>query len=247
MTGLRFCLHCGILSDLPWMKDIGFDEGGLVTPSITTMPTPSFRGTEATIPTATAIHDNLNYATLDPFNDGAAGINALGGTFVGPFQAAHNAGWDMLAGVGISGDVVRTAMNYMSFCNYGADDSTNVYSYPYNHPTTGPNTYHVDYITTWTSGRWYQDCIDAQAAAVAAGGYAEVGILIGLWADALLESERWISVIKAARSQGVPCNNVCFWGDPSIDGVELLKTGQGFEVLTGLMREFGVRHGMGSV
>jgi hypothetical protein len=232
---LRFILHSGIISDLEWLSSMGFDEAGPVC-NIEDVPM-----------TATAIHRaGIRYAAVNPFADVSAAPGEAGAPLAPAFQALKSAHWDIVAGAGMSADIVRVAMNYMHFCSYGSGESsgeTSVYSAPWNHPVVGPNTLHVDYIDTFKSSRWYQSCIDMMAAAVAAGNCGEIGIMIPLWVGSILESSLWINVINAARAQGVPCSNVCFWADQVTDGTEILKT-DASETLNGLIKYYGVRQGI---
>ena len=245
MVGLRFIIHAGALSDVNWLCSIGFDEAGLCC-------------NWGDAPSAMFIHNaGIKYATLNPFIDMPMPPATPGGKYAHMFQVIETAGWDMVAGPDISGDVVRACMNHMPFCSYGGygysttpydkySGQCSVYTAPFNHPIAGPGTYHVDYIGTDKSTRWYQSCIDVQQVAVAAGNCAEVGIAIGLWDGAILDSSVWIGVIERARAQGIPCNNVCFLGDIDADAVTVLQ-GDANEVLTTLIRTYGVRHGIGSV
>ena len=234
MVGMRFIVHSGIISDVEWLRSVGFDEVGLVIPNMDTIPSPMF------------IHKvGVETATLGCLSEGIFGVGAAGGSFAGHFQAIKTSGWDMISGGDISGDVVRTIMNNVNYCNYGKFGH-DVYSPPYIHPVTGPNTYHVDYIDTTTSTRWYMSCIELQWIAITVGNCAEVGIRIGLGNWEILESSVWVGLINYARSMGVPCNNVCFYGDVDTDGTAVLKD-KAYEVLKGLSNYYGIRHGIGGV
>lgn len=243
MTGLRLIAHGGDVNpDLAWLKSMGFDEFGFVVPDC------------GTIPAASRIHNaGITYATINPFNDGSGGIGAAGSQYAGQFSAMKNAGFDMIASEGCGSDVVRVGMNYLPWCNYGGygcNGQCDVYTGNYAHPTTGSGgKYHVDYIETYCDGNCTM-CTDStiatMKAAVAAGNCAEVGILIGVFGncDSWQTSSYWINVIDAARSQGVPCNNVLFWEGYDYDIVADLK-GKANEVVTGLISHYGVRHGIG--
>ena len=227
---LRFILYSGILSDLEWLSSMGFDEAGPVC-NIEDVPM-----------MATTIHRaGITYAAVNPFCDVSDAPGEAGAPLAPAFQALKSAHWDIVAGAGMSGDIVRVAMNYMHFCSYGPTRS-NVYSSPYNHPTAGPNTYHVDYISTFDQDAWWLPCLNAQANAFHAGS-AEVGIAISLQMFSKFDLETWIAVVTEARSMGIPCNNVCFCGDVATDGAAILKT-DAYEILTGLINKYGIRHGI---
>ena len=213
-TPLRFIARGRVLSDVSWLNAEGFDEVGLFVDD-GACPSPEF------------IHNaGIQYAVLFPFNDASNGPGTFGDAYAGYMQTVRSVGWDMVGGGGVSGDIVRVAMNYMSWCNYEND----VYAPPYNHPTSGPDTYHVDYV----------DTIDSMEQAVAIGNCAEVGIRIGL-DDVISPATTWIEMIDTARAQGIPCNNVCFYNTRNTDVVAILKT-DAYEVLLGITKYYGIRH-----
>jgi hypothetical protein len=222
MIGLRLIAFGGILSDVDWLNAKGFDEAGLIVDGQN--PSPAF------------IHNaGIHYATLNPFNGEGDGPGTSGDKYTGYMQAIRSAGWDTVAGGGVSGDIVRVAMNHLPWCNCGSDD---VYSPPYNHPASGPNTYHVDYIETTADNV----PMDAMEKAVAVGTCAEVGIKIGLDGE-IASSDVWITAIDTARAQGIPCDNVCFYSI-NTDVVALLQT-DAYEVFLGLVNHYGIRNGIG--
>ena len=240
--GLRIICQGGSISDIGWLASHGVDEAGIVTQDTSTIPNPEF------------IHDaGITYATWNPFNDPGNGPGTQGEQFGGAINAAKNLGWDMIAGAGCGGDVIRVVNNYLRYCNLGGpggqdydgidDGQINAYADPWNHPM---NDKHVDYIRTYIGSDGCSPSPNSaimQISSAYSAGAQEAGICIGM-SDCMNLGVNWyIDLINKARAYGLLCDNVLFYCGIGYDICSFVK-GSFNGTFQGLIDRFGVRKGM---
>ena len=240
MTGIRIICIGGSISDIGWLASHGVDEAGIATQDTSMIPNPAF------------IHDaGITYATWNPFNDPGYGPGTDGDLFGGAICAAKNAGWDLIAGAGCGGDIVRVVNNYMWYCNLagsGGQDydglengQINAYVDPWNYPT---NERHVDYIRTYVDGcSPSPNSTIMQMSSAYSAGAQEVGICIVMFDCMNLGVNWYIDLIDKARAYGLLCDNVLFWCDVGYDICSFVK-GDFSGTFQGLIDRYGVRKGM---
>ena len=233
---IRFAAIGGAISDIGWLASQGFDEAGLTVPNGNN-PSPAF------------IHNaGITTATLNPFNDAGDGPGTAGDKYVGYMQAIKSNGWNIVAGEGRSGDIVRVVMNTITYENFGgivSEQQYDMYASPWSHPASGPQG-HVDYIETYDNYRNYvwDSCYNSCAAAQN-HGTKELGILIGGWGmNGQLGSSGYIAQIDRMRSAGINISTVLFWTGNGEDVVGWIK-GVYNEVFNGIKNHYGLKKGIG--
>jgi hypothetical protein len=207
-------------ADLDWIANKGFSELQIcVTHGDTANDLPA------------KIHARNMLATINPYNDtsfndpGRSGASELG-----YIQALNKAGWDMVAGEGVSGDVVATiCKNGMKYCNYagsggpiiagdyGGCGQIDAYhpNAPWQHPRDGN---HRDYIEVYCgdSGNVAQcgnSTIQRMLDAITYGNNGFNGLLVGMWGNPMAwGADYLVKIIDAANGrQAKACNTVLFW------------------------------------
>ena len=192
------------------------------------------------IPSPNIIHDNgIKIATLNPWNDVGNGPNDPE-TVPGYAQAIIGAGWDMIAGEGVAGNVVADIENHGVYCNYagccdGAGGQIDAYASPWSHPRSGGRG-HCDYIETYVSGGGVpsvQSCIDRLNQAKSYGSIHH-GPLVGLWGNYPCSANDIFHIIEATGS-----DSICFWTGYDYEAYNMIQT-YASGILNGVISRYGV-------
>lgn len=138
---------CGGVSTLQaeimeWAQQTGFAEVEIVV-------------NHGEIPSPILIHNaGIKVAGLNPYNDNWEPQRAE--DVAGYAQSIASAGWDLISGEGLAGNIVTDIENHVPYADYhgagGADGGQiDPYNTPWNHPRSGGKG-HLDYVETYVGG-----------------------------------------------------------------------------------------------
>jgi hypothetical protein len=238
---------------MKWAFDKGFSEVQIVVHHWPGQGAPP-------IPDPNPIHDaGIKVATLNIYNDQWGPYAGSADAEYPIAQAVNKAGWDMIAGEGVSSQIVDRIIHELPYCHYagsgGAGDpdgvgcsQINAYQAPWAHPAppAGDIKGHCDYVETYCGpSGWVQPCPKSTISTILdAHNYGEClhsGILIGMWDRALsFGIDYFVDIInKCKESNKDSCDTVLFWIGYDTNGVTQFQS-----KCEGLFRGFVDRFGI---